>query len=278
MIAVSKPSTPPAVLQKNGATWTKALCEARKEHYDLEDQWEQSGCVGSKPKKPAEANAKNDWYGHSEIRTALETLFHHKCAYCEGSVKGHEVLHIEHYRPQSIYPALAYDWDNLLVACGVCNRSPYKEDRFPLGPEAQQAEPNRDDPSVWNQVEEALLIQPCLDDPAEYFVWHFEYDAKTEEWTATQLAKDGNLRGLQTIAVCGLARVQLIENYREHLGNVKTAITLYRLASQFQQGNKRDEALQSLRNFVAPRGIYSAMTRAFLQREGFSVESLQSEV
>ena len=216
MIAVTRPPEPPVILQQKQAEWTASLCDARKAFYEAEAAWESGGCIGAKPRKPTEADAKNAWYGHSDIRAMLEEqMFHHKCAYCEGSVKGHSQLHIEHFRPQSVYPALAYEWHNLLLACGVCNCKPYKEDRFPVGASATRAEPNRAAPCEWDRAEQALLVNPCVDDPTEFFVWRFEDNPTLKETTPTLLAKHGNLRGTQTIKVCGLDRVSLTENYRK---------------------------------------------------------------
>jgi len=59
-------------------------------------------------------------YKSDDIKKALKAIYHSKCAYCEQKV---EELHVEHYRPKSIYWWLAYSWDNLLLACPVCNRN-----------------------------------------------------------------------------------------------------------------------------------------------------------
>ncbi|WP_394795352.1 retron system putative HNH endonuclease [Armatimonas sp.] len=265
----------PATLQGNQATWTESLCVARKAFYDAEAAWEAGGRLGAKPRKTTAADAKNAWYGHPDIRKVLEEeMFHHKCAYCEGSVKGHSHLHIEHFRPQSIYPALAYEWHNLLLACGVCNCKPYKEDRFPVGPSAALAEPNRPNPCEGNQAEMVVLVNPCVDDPAEFFVWKFEASPAGKEVTPALLAKQGNLRGSQTITVCGLDRVNLTENYRRQIGLVDTALSLHKMAVTFSQEETRIEALESLRKFISPQGIYSAMVRAYLKYQNFDLGQL----
>ncbi len=40
-----------------------------------------------------------------------------RCMYCEDS----EAWDIEHVKPKSKYPAVAFDWDNYLLACSTCN-------------------------------------------------------------------------------------------------------------------------------------------------------------
>ena len=62
-----------------------------------------------------------------DIKSALEAIHNHKCAYCEFY---DQVLHVEHYRPKNGYHWLAYSWDNLLLACQKCNG--HKKDQFGL--------------------------------------------------------------------------------------------------------------------------------------------------
>ena len=54
---------------------------------------------------------------------------------------------IEHFYPKSVYPCLAFTWDNYLLACSYCNRI-RKNDSFPLD----------DDNSP-------LLLNPATEDP-----------------------------------------------------------------------------------------------------------------
>jgi len=267
MIAVTRPAIAPEVLQEKQAEWTQSLCSARKAFYDAEATWAATPV----------ADAKNAWYGHAEIRRVLEEeMFHHKCAYCEGRVRGHDHLEIEHFRPQSIYPALAYDWHNLLLACGICNGRSYKGDQFPLGASARLAEPNREQPCVLDDSDEAVLINPCLDDPAGFFIWRFEESPVGKEVTPLLLAREGNLRGSQTITICGLDRLSLTENHREKLGDVNIVLSLLHLASGMRQEEKRIEALTKLRALVAPEGVYSSMVRAYLAYRGFDFSLLTS--
>ena len=62
------------------------------------------------------------------------SMFQGKCAYCETQLSTSQPIDIEHYRPKQgaedlnhkhehlFYCWLAYEWDNLLVACMDCNR------------------------------------------------------------------------------------------------------------------------------------------------------------
>ncbi|MEY8689429.1 MAG: HNH endonuclease [Leptothrix sp. (in: b-proteobacteria)] len=56
-----------------------------------------------------------------------------RCMYCSGS----EASQVEHYRPKSSYPALTFDWSNLLWACGQCNQlkgNQFNETKIPVNP------------------------------------------------------------------------------------------------------------------------------------------------
>ena len=55
-----------------------------------------------------------------------------QCVYCcihENRFGGLRNFHVEHYKPQSIFPALENNYDNLFYACGVCNV--FKSDDWP---------------------------------------------------------------------------------------------------------------------------------------------------
>lgn len=60
-------------------------------------------------------------YTHDAIRAALRFETASKCAYCEGHMSDVSYDHIEHIRPKKKYPGLVCAWDNLTVACQVCN-------------------------------------------------------------------------------------------------------------------------------------------------------------
>jgi uncharacterized protein (TIGR02646 family) len=125
----------PNVLTRNRARWSRDLQQA---------------------KTPEERQRALDKYRHADVKDALVALFHGKCAYCESFIRHVDYGHIEHYRPKAKYPKQAFTWSNLVLACGVCNGSEHKGDRFPL------------------KAEGGLLINPCTEDPARHL--SFEYD------------------------------------------------------------------------------------------------------
>lgn len=48
-------------------------------------------------------------------------MFKGCCAYCEGSYEGTSYPQIEHFKPKSLYPELMFDYNNMNLACQMCN-------------------------------------------------------------------------------------------------------------------------------------------------------------
>ena len=126
MIRIRKPSEPPSILLEQGLASREQLCRRVDE----------------------DANAKLSFdrgiYGADEVKAVLRAAQHDKCCFCEAKVSPVAFGDVEHFRPkaavrQSVndpeirrgYYWLAYTWNNLFLACEVCNRK-YKSTLFPL--------------------------------------------------------------------------------------------------------------------------------------------------
>ena len=76
---------------------------------------------------------KHEWdssiWGKSKAQLLKESS--NKCAYCEAPLKAVAYGDVEHYRPKSIYWWLAYNYENYLASCTLCNQA-FKKDHFPL--------------------------------------------------------------------------------------------------------------------------------------------------
>ena len=92
----------------------------------------------------AKLNFGEGVYGHADVRSALRAMQHSKCCYCEVHMDEYTPRHVEHWRPKGAvkqdedapelkpgYFWLAYTWDNLFLACWLCN-SVHKRTLFPL--------------------------------------------------------------------------------------------------------------------------------------------------
>lgn len=147
-------------------------------------------------------------YKETSVKTALEKLFHGKCAYCESFYAGLQPVDVEHYRPKGEvegvpgHPGdwwLAMEWANLLPSCIDCNRRRSQktpkpgEDRlvalsadgdfdrsrsiltgkqsaFPLMEGSAHAARPGDDV----EAEKRLLLDPTRDDPDRHLVFHVD--------------------------------------------------------------------------------------------------------
>lgn len=62
-------------------------------------------------------------YNKPDVRAALEEMYGGLCCYCEAGIGIVSFSHIEHRCPKSVHPERTFDWDNLHLACQVCNTS-----------------------------------------------------------------------------------------------------------------------------------------------------------
>ena len=137
-----------------------------------------------------------------EIRARLEQMQGRRCAYCEGPL---DALgqHIEHFRRRCDLPQLTFVWANLYWSCyedDSCGR--YKD---------HQAYP-------FNYAE---LIDPCVDDPDDYFLFRSNGTitvrpglSATERHKANETLRvfnlnpeRGRLRYMRQAAVAGYVRM-----------------------------------------------------------------------
>jgi uncharacterized protein (TIGR02646 family) len=85
-----------------------------------------------------------------EIKVALQVMQGSHCAYCERTVGSDG--HIEHFRRRADHPELTFDWHNLFYSCSNPNSCGKFKDLRAKRP-----------------VPYLNLIDPCHDDPEDYF-------------------------------------------------------------------------------------------------------------
>ncbi|NOS97905.1 MAG: hypothetical protein HOP25_05480 [Methylotenera sp.] len=163
MIKLSKLAKPD-VLEVNAAAWTKTLVDKINS--------------GVKP-----TDTEKTKYRHSDIKDTLVTETHGKCAYCESKLLHIHHGNVEHIYPKSLDPNKTFDWDNLTLACEICN----------------QLKSNHD-PNVQH------IIDPYNTDPAAHlnFIGTFIH-AVTADY------------GQSTKSILKLNRAELCERRREKL-------------------------------------------------------------
>lgn len=221
----------------------------------------------SPPEKLEQLRITFDHSIYLGAREALLELFHNKCAYCETRVRGVQA-DLEHFRPKQgaraietskrehlYYAWLAYEWDNLLIACGNCNRRSKqgdqmlgKADYFPVaGPRA----PMLSSVAKCREVEHALLIDPTFDDPAEHLLFDGE----------TGLVSFKTEKGRVTISVLGLNREDLIHDRRQVWTAARSAYQA--LAIAIAAGNDEEiiRAREIVEHFQSPEQEHLAVAR-----------------
>lgn len=100
----------------------------------------------------------------SEAKVRLKKVSHGKCWYCEARQERADNA-VDHYRPKSIYPWLAYELANFRYACTFCNsirtnpetgESAGKGDHFPLFNNGARATT-----AALLNAEDVVLLDPC---------------------------------------------------------------------------------------------------------------------
>src|SRR5688572_18289656 len=145
----------------------------------------------------------------NEITDDLNRVCKGKCAYCESRLSEWSAMNVESFRPKSgakgltsssyapmHYWWLAYAWDNMLMACEICNQK-YKRDFFPVEDEGKRAPIGATGEELIK--ENALLIDPAFDNPAEHLAF--------EE---SGLIRPLTTKGKVTVDIIGLNREELV--------------------------------------------------------------------
>ena len=102
-------------------------------------------------------------WNKADVRGALYAMHGRGCAYCQRDLLN-DRGDVEHFRPQSIYPWLKYNFENYLLSCDTCN-SVYKGGKFPLVGDAPPFNFARASDLT---TEPRLLLDPVLDDVESY--------------------------------------------------------------------------------------------------------------
>jgi uncharacterized protein (TIGR02646 family) len=249
VIRINKPQTSPEILNSLGIAEQKRLCEdylADKEAYDS----------GRKL-----FSFKKGIFRHSEVVDQLRRAQHNKCCYCEGKERR---LDVEHFRPKGGYRQsqsepgelpgyywLAYDWDNLFLACVHCNQD-LKRTVFPLADPAHRARSHADDISN----EAPLLIDPSRDDPEK----HIQF------LRASAVPKNDSARGSCTIMTFDLKDIELRRDWFRYLQYVAQSLNnLTRLQRDRpltpEEQDELAEGAAILEESVADSAPYAAMAR-----------------
>jgi uncharacterized protein (TIGR02646 family) len=229
-------------------------------------------------------------YKDDTVVEALTQIFHGKCAYCESRYTHVHPVDVEHYRPKGGVVAgnqlktpgyywLAADWDNLLPSCIDCNRRRVQEiagmpdsllgkaNLFPLRNEANRATNPGDEIH-----EEPLLINPCVDDPAQHL-----------KFNENGIVKGLTDKGRASIEVLGLHRKSLTEARRDRSIEIRGTIStvkrlLRRIERKRNEGREYRESLIDLREEVKKLKAYLGMKTEYTALAGTLVNPILDRI
>jgi len=117
----------PKSLRENAEIWAAELLEAIEK---------------SKKDNSKVQDTLYDRYKKNDVKTALVKMYGDGtftyCCYCESTINNVSFEHIEHRMPKKKskdkYPEKTYDWDNLNLACELCNGSKKNQydEKYPI--------------------------------------------------------------------------------------------------------------------------------------------------
>ncbi len=200
----------PQVLHLHGASWLKAL----------QDKIE-SGEIPTDTEKSR--------YRHPEIKTALKLETNGKCAYCESRLLHIAFGDVEHISPKSLKVADTFRWDNLTLACDVCNT--YKKDAIDI-------------------------VDPYVDEPETFFKF----------LGPLMYAHPEHRKGVVTVKQLRLNRPDLLENRNKRLEAISSIVLTIRTVSDHSVRKALINDL--LDNEAADQAEYAAFVRSFIAAIG----------
>jgi uncharacterized protein (TIGR02646 family) len=167
-------------------------------------------------------------WGNADVRGALYAMHGRACAYCQRNLPGSDRGDVEHFRPKNVYWWLAYEYENFLLSCTVCN-SALKINKFPILPRSRPYDYSRR-----NRIrqERRALVDPAEDSVEGSTTIDFDEDRVRREGYQV-LVRDGVQRTLrqrceETIAFFRLNTES--ELLRERFMYVHLAMNFLRLA------------------------------------------------
>lgn len=202
----------PQILKDNAQTWT--------------DQYKDAVAAGAKPQER---------WRDSDITSALKDETSDKCAYCEALIEGVAYSHVEHIFPKSACIDLVYTWENLTLACQICNvrKGNYYDTASPL-------------------------VHPYEDAPEKHITFAGPMPLP--------VLNDG--KGERTVLLLGLQRVPLLVQRA-------TAIqALYNLLSKWKSASGSDRNLYELvvRDALSEDREFTCCLRIYAESQGFPVQ------
>lgn len=200
-------------------------------------------------------------YAHISVKESLIAAQYGKCCFCERLIGTDG--DVEHFRPKQAYKQstgeqlqrpgyywLAYEWDNLYLACPGCNQR-HKQNLFPLQNPTERAKNHHQNITD----EKPLFIDPGKDNPEQFIGFNGEI----------AFAIEGNPRGQATCDSLRLNERSLPEARLQRLQLLKSLSQIVQLAAKqpknIELQSLAAEAQEELNKATQDNAEYSAASR-----------------
>jgi uncharacterized protein (TIGR02646 family) len=165
-------------------------------------------------------------YGHTEIKDALLLETNEKCGYCESKLRHITYGDVEHVVPKDSSPHLRFRWQNLTIACDVCNTK---------------------------KSNKINVIDPYLDDPETAFFFT----------GPTIFAREGYDKASYTQTTLDLNRIQLVER---RIKVIERILHLLRSAKRVSDPIIRQAMIDDIKENECDGSVeFSIMARTYIR-------------
>ena len=224
------------------------------------------------------------YWNEDDVREALWEMQHHKCCYCERIRDKNRESDVEHFRPKAMvegvdghlgYWWLAYDWDNLLFSCRICNQE-YKRNHFPVQDESVRAS----GPAGDLETEGYLFLHPCFDDPEKHLHWYWYVQrpqsgagsgggaaGKQGSYDPVAFIRGDDIRGTTTVEKLGLNREELIVERGKHVLTMLSLVTIMHASEYLGNLELKRTAAERIRQETSSNREFLGLRRAILRAE-----------
>lgn len=227
-------------------------------------------------------------WNEESVRKALhERHYRGKCCYTERRRDIKLERDVEHFRPKGEiagenhpgYWWLAYDWDNLLVACKV-NNTIHKGIQFPLLNGGIRA----NDETAILEDERPVLINPAVEDPSRYITFHWEVRGDRYFCKPIATTLDVDHRGKRTIEIVGIDRGELMgDEERAENGKLLYDLAIRAVSAKVMMenpdlgararasyGQQFSKFKKAIKRETAPEKTYAGARRSFFESYGLA--------
>lgn len=211
MISLQKLAKP-QILERNEVAWQNTIVTKL--------------AAGQMPTK-----AEKSRYRHADIKATLIQETHGKCAYCESKLLHIHHGDVEHIFPKSLAPERTVEWENLTLACEICNQN--KSNSDPL-------------------LER--IIDPYVTDPSNHILFG-----------GALVFPRGTVEGESTRTLLDLNRGELSERRKEHLEKVMSIVNTI-LRADIPIVTRRAVFQNLMSNEASRSGAYSAMVNTVVEQ------------